>query len=386
MTKRKTQDALAILGPEEAGFIAKYDELMLQISEVDNIPDAAGIADRAAALGVYAKRQRWLRGTRNNLCRSEIAAITRAGVLVTEAQAEGESLEKIADRIDRSSTEIRRWQNFGDCQEAASEYEESVVARVDGELTVGQTRKAIFAEMKRQAAEERASTVVEIDSAIEVGDFRVVGDEVEGASMDCVFTDPPYDKESIGLFGDLARFSARVLRPGGFLITYAGQHFLPDYLVEMIDVDGLRYMWTGGASHKHGALRFRKYHIHNRWKPILVFYVPQGVPGAHEYPTWFDWWDDVVGGGTDSKAFHEWGQPVGEARHFLERLVPRGGSVVDPMCGGGSTLVAAKLLGLNYLGIEIDEDVALKASAALAEVKQPELVMESNVRTKEEDE
>jgi 16S rRNA G966 N2-methylase RsmD len=37
-----------------------------------------------------------------------------------------------------------------------------------------------------------------------------------------IFTDPPYDRETIPQYEDLAALGARVLIPGGSLITYVG--------------------------------------------------------------------------------------------------------------------------------------------------------------------
>jgi len=61
-----------------------------------------------------------------------------------------------------------------------------------------------------------------------------------------------------------------------------------------------------------------------------------------------------------------WRQPYATARpyHPAEKPVPLlrrliqisgGGSVLDPFCGSGSTLVAAKAEGLHAIGIEIEE-------------------------------
>lgn len=38
-------------------------------------------------------------------------------------------------------------------------------------------------------------------------------------SVDLIFTDPPYEKKSLHLYGDLAQCAARWLKPGGLLMA-----------------------------------------------------------------------------------------------------------------------------------------------------------------------
>ncbi len=52
------------------------------------------------------------------------------------------------------------------------------------------------------------------------------GKEVEDNSIDLIFTDPPYNEESIPLYGDLARLAHRGLKPGGSLVTFIGLYAL----------------------------------------------------------------------------------------------------------------------------------------------------------------
>jgi ParB-like chromosome segregation protein Spo0J len=63
------------------------------------------------------------------------------------------------------------------------------------------------------------------------GDFREVAQQkIPDNSVDLIFTDPPYDKESLSIYADLAKMANRVLKEGGSLVTYISQYALPDIL------------------------------------------------------------------------------------------------------------------------------------------------------------
>lgn len=56
--------------------------------------------------------------------------------------------------------------------------------------------------------------------------------------------------------------------------------------------------------------------------------------------------------------FHPTEKPVGLMGSLLSVVAPVGGLVLDPFCGAGSTLAAAKMLGRRAVGIEVDERFA----------------------------
>jgi site-specific DNA-methyltransferase (adenine-specific) len=60
------------------------------------------------------------------------------------------------------------------------------------------------------------------------------------------------------------------------------------------------------------------------------------------------------------KATERSGYPTQKPLHLIERLIllstDEGDSVLDPFCGSGTTLVAAKLLNRNYIGIDTSEE------------------------------
>lgn len=56
------------------------------------------------------------------------------------------------------------------------------------------------------------------------------------------------------------------------------------------------------------------------------------------------------------RAVHPTQKPVGIVSPLIEHSLKPGGIILDPCCGSGTTLVAAKEFGVTAVGIEIDEE------------------------------
>lgn len=64
-------------------------------------------------------------------------------------------------------------------------------------------------------------------------------------------------------------------------------------------------------------------------------------------------------GGRESEArgnFHPTVKPVDLMRYLVKLVTPKGGTVLDPFNGSGTTGVACKLEGFNYVGLEFDPE------------------------------
>lgn len=209
--------------------------------------------------------------------------------------------------------------------------------------------------------ESRLETIKPVDADwLIVGDLCEVGSQIPDGSIDLIFTDPPYDKEAVKLYGALAELGKRVLKPSGILVAYSGQMHLPQIMTLM--GEHLDYMWMCGIGHTGGATWFRKWNLNNQWKPLLMYGKPPIVPYWNRF-------DDFISGGRE-KDHHEWQQSLTEACHYIEALCPPGGAVLDPFLGSGTTLVAAKQLGRQYFGIEIDEVTARAAQERIVNVSE----------------
>lgn len=199
-------------------------------------------------------------------------------------------------------------------------------------------------ERQREKQAQRESTRQAVDDNIVVGDFRDVGVAVADDSVDLIFTDPPYGEDSIGLYADLAMWAARVLKPGGSLLVYAGQAMLPETLAAMCP--HLRYWWTISLKHGGPTQRFPGKFVFIGWKPILWM-----VKGARRDSGFVaDFFES-----SPEKEYHEWQQGITEALYYIEKLTQPGELVADPFLGSGTTAVAAKQLGRRYWGAEINE-------------------------------
>lgn len=185
--------------------------------------------------------------------------------------------------------------------------------------------------------------------------------ELEPESVDAILTDPPYGRAALPLWAMLSELAAHALRPGGWLLAYSGQAVLPEVMATL--AAHLTYRWTLSTTYLGGEqlARIGDMSVLTGWKPVLAyrkrpFGSQRGARGRWQAgSSGRTGFRDVLPRGGREKDAHPWAQPLGEASELVARFTQPEQLIVDPFAGSGTFLVAAKALGRNALGAEIDE-------------------------------
>jgi site-specific DNA-methyltransferase (adenine-specific) len=81
---------------------------------------------------------------------------------------------------------------------------------------------------------------------------------------------------------------------------------------------------------------------------------------------------DVAVGGNDKGIEHPAMYPVELADRLIQTFCPPAGMVLDPFCGSGTTLLAARELGRPFYGFDIERKYVKIARERLAAEKGPQ--------------
>lgn len=201
-------------------------------------------------------------------------------------------------------------------------------------------------------AEERVDAGLSADPTIDEldirrGDFRETLD-LEPGSVALVLTDPPYPREYLPLWDDLAAAAAKWLPEGGSLIAYCGQSILPEVLPRLSA--HLRYWWTIAILHQFGTAMIPGKWVSAGWKPLL-WYVNNHRAGQIMLADRIDGTGarKTVPTGDDG----DWAQGLEEIAPLISALSAPGDLIVDPFAGSGSVGIAALRYGRRFIGAEL---------------------------------
>jgi DNA modification methylase len=232
------------------------------------------------------------------------------------------------------------------------------------------------------------------------GDCTVVLGRLPDASVDLAYLDPPFNtgrtmKASAGSYDDrwasLESYLAfmadrladlhRILKPTGSILVHCDwrtAHHLRLLLDERFGADGFvnHLIWRyglGGSSprrfsRKHDDILFYGRTGDYHFEPPHVPATSNRMKGRTKKAT------DVLDiPSINNMAAERCGYPTQKPLALLELLVgacaPPGGVVLDPFCGSGTTIVAARRLGRDAIGIDVNEEAVRIARARCAEVE-----------------
>lgn len=226
--------------------------------------------------------------------------------------------------------------------------------RHEAEVAISHAAKA-----ERMVRTAVASTPDDPDVRIEVGTCIQALDLVEPASVDLIFTDPPYHDEHLDTYADLGQLAMHALKPGCALMAYVGGMFLPEVLDRLRDA-GLEYIWTLAIILPGATGKIARHKLFDTWRPLVVFRRP-GEGGTRE------WCETTVTNSAPSKTHHPWEQGITPALKLMPAWCPPNGLVLDPFSGGGTFAVAARQCGMRVIAFDADPEAVATTQARLAE-------------------
>ncbi len=171
--------------------------------------------------------------------------------------------------------------------------------------------------------------------------------KITDGTVDLIFTDPPYSKAYHFCYEWLAKEAARVLKPSGFLISYAGPYW-KDVTMGYFG-EHLQYFYDFVLIHRDTTMLWQRKVI-SGYKSLLCYH----QKGQHPLPR-----TNVLGkwiGVGKDKRFHAWGQDEGTSQYYIGCFSKEGDLVVDYFLGGGTTAINCKRLNRQFIGFEKDEE------------------------------
>lgn len=234
-------------------------------------------------------------------------------------------------------------------------------------------------EVIRQAARVEAAARKEVvssapgvppDALVEIHhcDFREM--PVVAGDARLIFTDPLYHREHLHLYSELAAWAAKVLQPGGLLVTYLGTSFLPEVVQRL--GQHLTYVWTCATVFNDRKTSIHTLRIGTAWKPLLVYCKGQFQPT--------DWMSDVIKAPQEKKR-HRYQQPELEAEFLIRRLSKEKDLILDPFCGSATTAAVCKRLNRRCVTTDIDPNAIAIARGRVRATQVGDLLVRPKIMT-----
>jgi 16S rRNA G966 N2-methylase RsmD len=278
----------------------------------------------------------------------------------------------IAKYLGVSRNTLEKEKKLVEAAEQAPEQFGELMKKVDlGKISKDKAYNELQKQVKRNQIVASARNLVSdshLQNSITLlhGDFREHMLEIPESSVDLFFTDPPYSKDCLSIYQDLAIASARALKNGGSLVTYANHCLVPE-ITKIMEDFGLNRHWIIAVKLSGPFAHFHPKKVSIKWKPLLWF-----VKGSNTNS--LDYISDFIESKSAEKATFEWEQNTIEAEHVIARLTVEGQTVCDPMMGEGTSGVASTKLCRRFVGIEINPERFDVAKARISKISLSEVI------------
>jgi adenine-specific DNA-methyltransferase len=213
---------------------------------------------------------------------------------------------------------------------------------------------------------------INIDSIIHADSLAFLP-TLPAGSADFILTDPPYmtrytSRDGRKIFNDDGAAwlrpafaeAYRVLAPNSFCVSFYGWPHADKFL------SAWRHAGFRVVGHLVFPKRYTSVTKFLRYQHECAYVLAKGNPKQPAWPI-----GDVIEWTYSGNKLHPTQKPLPVLLPLVETFSAPGSLVLDPFAGSGSTLLAARMLGRRYLGIELDAKYAAIAQRRLQEPPQP---------------
>lgn len=202
------------------------------------------------------------------------------------------------------------------------------------------------------------------------GDCLEVMQSMEENSIDSIVTDPPYGinkgkidgNETTDIFFKSIPLMYRILKDASWCSTYCSIQEIGN-VINTFQQTGFKFQWQYINYINNGMVRGRM--GFSCYMSVLIF--SKGNAKIKKQLR------DVCELSASSKELKLRVHPYQKDIRFITPLIksttPQGGTVLDPFSGSGSTLIAARNEGFNYIGIELNKEYCEIAEKRLKDVR-----------------
>lgn len=355
--------------------LSRFDAARCALEQARTVDEIKDVRDKAEALRQYCKQAGESLAMQNDIAEIKLRAERKAGELLKEMgpqhggdrKSKSKSHDGTLKKLGINKNQSARWQQEAAVSEKEFERHVAEVKTKGKELTstglLELARELAHREhvrkRNRDAKVYAAANKDPKDHNVLTGDMGLLWDRLKDNSVDLFLTDPPWMGKEIGCYKRLAELAAAKLKPGGLCLAYSGKCYLTTVMATM--QEHLSYWWMFAIELTgNGNLFIDSRNVRDEWRTLLVF----GKPPLCKFKNCTS---DLLQGGGREKGLHEWQQAQPEADYVIDRLTEPGDLVVDPFCGSGTVLAAAKAAGRKWLGVEIDPERAAVARKRLSE-------------------